>query len=81
VASRVQLPGDGHAIDEGSRRQILGVLERIADSLTAIPPASAFWDSMQTSPLQIDAGGFRIVYLIEPEHRRIRVIELQRIPR
>ena len=80
MAGRVQLPEDGHVIDEGSRRQILAVLEQIADSLTAVPPASAFWDSMRSSLLQIDIGGFHILYRIEPDPRLIRVIELQQIP-
>jgi len=35
---------------------------------------------MQSSLLQIDVGGFHIVYRIEPDHRGIRIIELQQIP-
>jgi len=31
--------------------------------------------------LRIEVGGFHIVYRIEREHRGIRVIELQRVPR
>jgi len=62
------------------RREILHVLEQIADAVTPIPPESAFWDSMKSSLLQIDVSGFRILYRIEPDPRQVRVIELQQIP-
>ena len=80
MASRVQLPGDGRAIDEPWRSEIRGVLGSIADALVAVPPANAFWDSMESSILRIEVGGFHIVYRIEPDHHGIRVIELQQIP-
>jgi hypothetical protein len=80
VAVSVQLPGDPRAIDEPSRREILHVLEQIAGAVTAVPLASAFWDSMRTSLLQIDVSGYRIVYRFEAAPPWIRVIELQRIP-
>jgi hypothetical protein len=68
-------------LDDRSRREIVGVLEQIIDAVSRIPPGSAFWDSMQSSLLQMDAGGCHIVYRIEPDHRGIRIIELQQIPR
>ena len=77
----VQLPADYPAIDEASRRKILGVLEQISDDLTAIPPASAFWRSIDTSLLQLDLEGLHVLYRIEPDHRSIQVIELQQVPR
>jgi len=81
VTVRVQLPADGPALDEASRRRILGILEQISDDLTAIPPASRFWDSIDTSLLQLDLDGLHVLYRLEPDHRGIRVIELQQVPR
>jgi hypothetical protein len=81
VPGKVQFPPDLRPIDDRSRGEIVGVLEQIADALGGIPPASAFWDSMQSSLLQMDVGGCHIVYRIEPDHRGIRIIELQQIPR
>jgi hypothetical protein len=81
VAGKVQFPADLRALDDRSRGEIAGVLEHIADALSGIPAGSAFWDSMQSSLLQMDAGGCHIVYRIEPDHRSIRIIELQQIPR
>jgi hypothetical protein len=80
VAGQVQFPANLRPLDDGSRREIVGVLEQLAATLSGIPPASAFWDSMQSSLLQIDVGGFHIVYRIEPDHRGIRIIEIQQIP-
>jgi hypothetical protein len=80
VAGKVQFPTNLRPIDDRSRGEIVGVLEQLSDALGGIPPASAFWDSMQSSLLQIDVRGFHIVYRIEPDHRGIRIIELQQIP-
>jgi hypothetical protein len=81
VAGKVQFPANLRPIDDRSHGEIVGALEQISDTLSGIQSASAFWDSMQSSLLQIDAGGFHIVYRIEPDHRGIRIIELQQIPR
>jgi hypothetical protein len=80
VAGKVQFPANLRPLDDTSRGEIVGVLEQVVSTLSGIPPASAFWDSMQSSLLQIDVGGFHIVYRIEPDHRGIRIIELQQIP-
>jgi len=61
------------------RREIERVLERIADSVSCIPPKDAFWESMGVSLLQVDVSGFRVAYRLEPQG--IRIVELQQIPR
>jgi len=77
VGARIQFPA-GAQVRESARGEIERSLTQIADAVSAIPPASAFWDSMSNSLLQIDAGGCHVVYRIEP--REIQVIELQEIP-
>jgi len=76
VGARVQFPADAR-VSDSTRREIERTLTRIADAVSNIPPASAFWDSMGSSVLQMEAAGCRVVYRIEPEAREIRVIELQ----
>jgi hypothetical protein len=80
MAGKVQFPANLRPLDDRSRGEIAGVLEQVVSTLSGIPPASAFWDSMESSLLQIDIGGFHIVYRIEPDHRGIRIVELQQIP-
>jgi hypothetical protein len=78
VGARIQFPG-GAQVREGARGEIERALIQISDAVTAIPSKSAFWDSMKTSLLHIDAGGCRVVYRFE-QPSEIRVIELQEIP-
>jgi len=79
VGARVQFPADAQ-VSDSARGEIERTLTRIADAVSAVPPASSFWDSMKSSVLQLDAGGCHVVYRIEPEAREIRVIELQETP-
>jgi hypothetical protein len=79
VAQTVQFPSDACAIEDAVRREIERVLERIADSVSCIPPKDAFWESMGVSLLQVDVSGFRVAYRLEPHG--IRIVELQQIPR
>jgi hypothetical protein len=80
VAQNVQFPPDARGIDDGSRGEILQVLERIAETVRCVPLDSAFWESMKSSLMQIDVRGYRIVYRIERDPARVRVIEVQEIP-
>jgi hypothetical protein len=79
VGARIQFPA-GAQVPETARGEIEQALTQIADAVSRIPPESAFWKSMRSSLLQIEAGGCRVVYRIEPQPREIRVIELQEIP-
>jgi hypothetical protein len=79
VAQIVQFPTDACAIEDAVRREIERVLERIADSVSCIPPKDAFWESMGVSLLQVDVSGYRVAYRLEPQG--IRIVELQQIPR
>jgi mRNA-degrading endonuclease RelE of RelBE toxin-antitoxin system len=80
VAQNVQFPADACGINDPARSEILQVLGRVADSISCVPRESAFWQSMQSSLMQIDVSGYRIVYRIEPDPARVRVIEVQEIP-
>ncbi|MFL5420815.1 MAG: hypothetical protein ACJ79Y_08600 [Myxococcales bacterium] len=79
MAQTVQFPPEPCAVDDAVRREIVRVLERIADSVSCIPPEDAFWESMGVSLLQVDVSGFRVAYRLEPD--AVRIIELQQIPR
>jgi hypothetical protein len=79
VAKTVQFPSDACAIEDAVRLEIVRVLERIADSVSCIPPEDTFWESMGVSLLQMDVSGFRVAYRLEPD--AVRVVELQQIPR
>jgi hypothetical protein len=56
-------------------------MEQVADAVSTVPQASAFWISMKDSLLQVDVSGWRAVYRIDPAQREIRVVELQRVRR
>jgi hypothetical protein len=79
VAQTVQFPSDACAIEDGVRREIVLALERIADSVSCIPPDDPFWASMGVSLLQVDVSGCRVAYRLEPD--AVRIVELQQIPR
>ena len=61
------------------RLEIDRTMQQIADAVTTIPPASAFWSSMKDSLLQIDVRGYRVVYRIDAVRRTIIVVELARL--
>ena len=79
MAQTVQFPSDARGIEDEARREIVRVLERIAKSVSCIPPDDAFWESMGVSLLQIDVSGLRVAYRLEPG--AVRIVELQQIPR
>ena len=72
----VQLEG----LPDEARLEIVRTMDQIADAVTTIPAASAFWTSMKDSLLQIDVRGYRVVYRIDAGRRVIIVVELSRLP-
>jgi len=79
VGARIRFPAEAR-VSDGARAEIERTLTRIADAVTGIPAGSAFWGSMSSSVLQLEAAGCRVVYKIEPDAHEIRVIELQETP-
>ena len=75
VHFRVTLDG----VPDDVREEVVLTVEQIADAVTTIPPASAFWSSMKDSLLQIDVRGYRVVYRIDAVRRTIIVVELARL--
>lgn len=59
------------------RSEIERTMEQIAEAVSTIPQANAFWTSMNDSLLQIDSGPFRVIYRIDPRKGEIRVVELE----
>ncbi len=75
----VELAIDLSSFPDEARRQIEKTMRQIAEVVSTVPPSSPFWTSMRESVLQIDVEGFRIGYRIDKSHRKIRVIEAQRL--
>ena len=53
--------------------------EEIAEGLQGIPVDSPFWISTKDSVLQIDVKKWRVVYRVDPIHRDVVVVELDRL--
>ena len=74
------------AIDLGTvpddvRQEIRRTMGQIAEAVKTVPQASPFWSSMKDSVLQIDVMRWRVVYAVDPAHKEIRVVELERLKR
>ena len=75
----VHLGVDLEGLPEDVRLEIDRTMQQIADAVTTIPPASAFWSSMKDSLLQIDVRGYRVVYRVETARQTIVVVELSTV--
>ena len=81
VSYSVHFTVDLASVPDGPRPEIIRTLQQIAAAVSTVPPASAFWSSMDDSLLQINVEGWRVVYRVVPRYGEVRVIELQRIAR
>jgi hypothetical protein len=79
VAYAVHFGVDLEGLPDDVRSEIVRTMDQIADAVTTIPPASAFWSSMKDSLLQIDVRGRRVVYRIEASQQLITVVEFAQI--
>jgi len=79
VTYSVHLGVDLEGLPEDVRLEIDRTMQQIADAVTTIPPASAFWSSMKDSLLQIDVRGYRVVYRVETARQTIVVVELSTV--
>jgi mRNA-degrading endonuclease RelE of RelBE toxin-antitoxin system len=79
VTYSVHLGVNLEGLPEDVRLEIDRTMHQIAEAVTTIPPASAFWPSMKDSLLQIDVRGYRVVYRIDTARRAIAVVELSRL--
>lgn len=77
VSYSVHFAVDLASVPDGPRAEIVRTLQQIAAAVSTVPPASAFWSSMDDSLLQVDVEGWRVVYRVLPRHREVRVIELE----
>ena len=75
MAYSVHFVADVGTIPEAARLELHRTMQQVADAVEAIAPANAFWSSLHSSVLQIDAAGFRLVYRILLRSREIHVIE------
>ena len=64
------------ALPDDSRREILQVLQQVAEAVSTIPADNAFWSSMDDSLLQIDVAGWRVTYAVDPRRREVRMVEV-----
>ncbi|MGZ7042768.1 MAG: hypothetical protein ACXVH7_13330 [Thermoanaerobaculia bacterium] len=73
MAYSVHFTVDLTPLPEKARDEIQRTLQQIAEGVANVPPASAFWASMDDSVLQIDVEGFRLTYRIDHRNQEIRV--------
>lgn len=59
---------------EEIRSEIRSTMERVADAVGTVSPTNAFWASIHTSVLQIDAAGHRLLYRVLPRAHQIRIV-------
>ncbi len=57
--------------------EIRSTMERVADAVSTVSPTNAFWASIHTSVLQIDAAGHRLLYRVLPRARQIHVVRIE----
>jgi len=76
VAYQVHFDVDLEPIPDLAREEIRRTMQEIAEAVTTIPAASPFWSSLKLSLLQIDVGGWRVVYAIDAPRQEIHAVEL-----
>ena len=62
---------------EDSRVEFQAMMGQVAEAVSTIPAANAFWSSIGASVLQIEVAGHRLLYRVLPRTREIRVVEIQ----
>jgi hypothetical protein len=68
----------GNAVErvpERTRSSVSATLEDIAATVAALPHTSAFWRSVRGERLHFDLAGWRFWYVIEPDARRLSVVQ------
>jgi hypothetical protein len=58
-----------------TRGCLFKMLEEVAASLGEIPVLSPLWGSLEIAPLQLDLRGWRFIYTVRRDQRRLLVIE------
>jgi len=67
------------SVPEPARDEIRRTMDQIGEALDTVPPTSPFWTSSKDSVLQIDVKKWRVVYRVDPIHRDVVVVELDRL--
>ena len=68
----------GNAVEgvpEGTRISLAATLQEIAATIAGLPDTSAFWHSVRGERLRLDLAGWRFWYVVEPEMRRVGVVQ------
>jgi len=79
VTYSVQFAVNLEVLPQSIRQEIGRTMHRIAEAVSSVPEASAFWSSMKYSVLQIDVQGWRVGYKVDRVRRELRVTEFTRI--
>jgi hypothetical protein len=64
-------------LPDEARGEIQRTFRQIAQGVANVPPASAFWASMDDSVLLIEVAQFRLEYRIDHRNHEIRVCSLR----
>jgi hypothetical protein len=68
----------GNAVEgvpERTRSSLSATLQEIAATVAALPETSAFWRSVRGERLHLDLAGWRFWYVVEPDVRRLSVVQ------
>lgn len=65
------------AIPEDALKEIVRIMQQIAEAVSTMPDSSPLWGSLNDSPLQIVVNGWRVLYGIAPRRREIHVVEIE----
>lgn len=62
-------------VPERTKTSLSDMLEEIAATVAALPDTSAFWRSVRGERLHLDLAGWRFWYVVEPDVRRVSVVQ------
>ncbi|HEY6907873.1 MAG TPA: hypothetical protein VI356_00770 [Myxococcales bacterium] len=62
-------------VPERTKTSLSDMLSEIAATVAALPDTSAFWRSVRGERLHVDLAGWRFWYVLDPDVRRLSVVQ------
>lgn len=78
VAYRIQINCRVGAVAASTLDHLRARLGELGESLAAVPESSAFWFSLQESPLYVDVEGWRFFVAVDVQRKRLTVVSVIR---